>query len=112
MGRLSILFACCLWGALTGWAVALATAQPGLLQGSDPAATLLAYGALACFGGGYLAGSAARGGTPERIARKAACLTAATAFAAKALAPELAGWIAVLIAAGVFGVLAGLVRTR
>jgi hypothetical protein len=54
---LATLFACCLWGAIAGWAVALAAARP------EPV-------------------------------------------------PSLAAWTAVLIAAAVFGVLCGLVRTR
>lgn len=51
---LATLFACCLWGALAGWAVALAVAQPE----PPPGATLLAYGAIALYGAGYLLGAA------------------------------------------------------
>lgn len=42
---------------------------------------------------------------------RAAAVTAVAALAAKALVPGLAAWIAVLIAAAVFGVLCGLGRT-
>ena len=106
--RLGTLFACCLWGAITGWAAALAVARPE----PPPAATLLAYGAIALFGAGYLLGSALRGRTVGAFALRAAAFTAATALAVKVLAPALAAWVAVLVAAAVFGVLCGLVRTH
>jgi TRAP-type uncharacterized transport system fused permease subunit len=106
--RLGTLFACCLWGATAGWAAALAVARPE----PPPGPTLLAYGALALFCAGYLLGSWIRGRAPSPLALRAAVLTAAAALTAKALAPGLAAWVAVLIAAAVFGVLCGLVRTR
>jgi len=105
--RLGTLFACCLWGAIVGWAAALAVAQPE----PPPGPTLLVYGALALFCGGYLLGSWVRGRTPSALALRAAALTAVVAVTAKALLPGLAAWVAVLIAAAVFGVLCGLVRT-
>lgn len=108
LAQLGTLFACCLWGAIAGWAAALAVARPE----PPPGATLLAYGALALFGAGYLLGSASRGRAPRPLALRAAALTAAAALAAKALVPALAAWAAVLIAAAVFGVLCGLVRTH
>jgi hypothetical protein len=46
------------------------------------------------------------------LALRAAALTAIAALAAKALMPGLAAWVAVLIAAAVFGVLCGLARTH
>jgi hypothetical protein len=107
LARLGTLFACCLWGAIAGWAVALAAAQP-----EPPGPTLLAYGAMTLFCGGYLLGSWIRGRTPSVLALRAAAVTAVAALAAKALVPGLAAWVAVLIAAAVFGVLGGLVRTR
>jgi hypothetical protein len=110
--RLAVLFGCCLFGAISGWAAALAVAQPGLLQGERPGPTLLAYGAVALFGAGYLLGSSLRGRRPRATALRAASVAAGVAFAAKALVPALAPWTVVLIAAGVSGVLAGLVRTR
>jgi hypothetical protein len=106
--RLGTLLACCLWGAAAGWAVALAIARPE----PPPGPTLLAYGAMALCFAGYLLGSWIRGPTPSRLALRAAALTAAAALAAKALMPGLTAWVAVLIAAAVFGVLCGLVRTR
>ena len=105
--RLGTLFACCLWGAIAGWAVALAMAQPE----PPPGPTLAAYGALALFFSGYLLGSLIRGRAPSPVALRAAALTAVAALAAKALVPGLAAWVAVLIAAAVFGFLCGLVRT-
>jgi hypothetical protein len=110
--RLAALFGCCLFGAVTGWAAALAAGQPQLLQGERPEATLLAYGSVSLFGVGYLLGSSLRGRRPRAAALRAALVAAAAAFAAKALVPALAPWTVVLIAAGVCGVLAGLVRTR
>ena len=107
VARLSTLFACCVWGAITGWAAALAVAQPE----PPPGPTLLAYGALALFGAGYLLGSLLRGRTPGALAVRAAALTAVVAMAAKLLVPGLAAWVAFLIGAGVFGVICGLVRT-
>lgn len=108
-GRLAVLLAACLWGAVSGWAVALLAVLPA---GAAPGAVLLAYGAVACFGAGYLAGSAARGRVLRPTAVRAAALTACLALAAKAAVPGLAAWVAVLIAAAVFGALAGLTRTR
>jgi hypothetical protein len=108
LARLGTLFACCLWGAIAGWAVALAAARPE----PPPGATLIAYGAVTLFCGGYLLGSWLRGRAPSALARKAAAVTAAAALAAKALVPGLAAWVAILIAAAVFGVLCGIVRTR
>ena len=105
--RLATLFACCFWGALAGWAAALAVAGPQ----PPPGTTLLAYGALALFGAGYLAGSAMRGRVPSTLALRAAALTATAAVVAKLLVPALAAWVALLIAAAVFGVLCGVVRT-
>ena len=107
LARLGTLFACCLSGAIAGWAVALAAAQPE----PPPAPTLLAYGAVSLFCGGYLLGSWIRGRTPSVLALRAAAVTAVAALAAKALVPGLAAWVALLIAAAVFGVLCGLVRT-
>ena len=104
--RLGTLFACCLWGATAGWAVALAMARPEPMPGP----TLLAYGAMALLFAGYLLGARCAGAS--RLALRAAALTAATSLAAKALAPGLAAWVAVLIAAAVFGFLCGLARTR
>ena len=108
LARLGTLFACCLWGAVAGWAVALAAAQPE----PPPGPTLLAYGAVTLFFGGYLLGSRLRGRAPSALALRAAGLTAVAALAAKALVPGLAAWVAVLIAAAVFGVLCGLLRTH
>ena len=76
-----------------------------------PGPTLLAYGAVTLFCGGYLLGSWIRGRTPSVLALRAAAVTAVAALAAKALVPGLAAEVAVLIAAAVFGVLCGLVRT-
>jgi FtsH-binding integral membrane protein len=110
--RLGVLLAGCLWGAMTGWAVALLAVRPEVLGGdAAPGLVLLLYGAAACFGAGYLAGSALRGRLPRAAAGRAAALTAALALTAKLAAPGLAPWTAVLIAAAVFGALAGL-RTR
>jgi hypothetical protein len=108
LADLATLFACCLWGAVAGWAAALAVARPE----PPPGATLLAYGALSLFGAGYLLGSRMRGRAPRSLALRGAALTAVAALACKALVPALAAWTAVLIAAAVFGVLCGLVRTR
>lgn len=107
VGRLATLFACCLLGAVAGWAAALAVARPE----PPPGATLLAYGALALFGAGYLLGSRIRGRAPAPLALRAAALTAVAALIGKTLVPALAAWVAVLVAAAVFGVLCGLVRT-
>ena len=107
IAHLGTLFACCLWGAVAGWAAALAVARPQ----PPPGATLLVYGAVALFGAGYLIGSRIRGRAPRPLALRAAALTAGAALAAKALVPALAAWVAVLIAAAVFGVLCGLART-
>lgn len=108
IARLSTLFACCLWGAAAGWAAALAVAQPA----PPPGPTLLSYGALTLFCAGYLGGSRLRGRAPGALALRAAALAAAAAVTAKVLVPGLAAWVAILIAAAVFGVLCGLVRTR
>jgi hypothetical protein len=110
--RLAALFGCCLFGAVSGWSAALAAGQPGLLHGDQPGPTLLAYGAVALFGAGYLLGSSLRGRRPRAAALRAASVAAGVAFAAKALVPALAPWTVVLIAAVVCGVLTGLVRTR
>ena len=110
--RLAGLFGCCLWGALAGWAAALAVTDPEIWSGAAPGPALLVYGASAWAGAGYLLGTTMRGNPPGRFALRVAALTAAAAFAAKALAPALAAWTAVLIAAAVFGMLAGLARTR
>jgi hypothetical protein len=106
--RLGTLFACCLWGAVAGWAVALAAAQPE----PPPGPTLIVYGAVALFCGGYLLGSWVCGRTPSRLALRAAAVTAATAVTVKLLVPGLAAWVAVVIAAAVFGVLCGVARTQ
>ena len=53
-----------------------------------------------------------RGRPPGRFNLRVAGITAAVAFAVKALAPALAAWTALLIASAAFGVLAGVVRTR
>lgn len=110
--RLAGLFGCCLWGALAGWAAAIAITDSELWSGGAPGPALLIYGATAWFGAGYLLGTSMRGSPPGRFALRVAALTAAAAFAAKALAPALAAWTALLIAAAVFGVLTGVVRTR
>ena len=112
VARLAGLFGCCLWGALGGWAAATAVTHPEVWSGAPPGAALVLYGATAWFGTGYLVGSTARGRPPGRFDLRVAALTAALAFAAKALAPALAAWTAVLIAAAAFGILAGVVRTR
>jgi hypothetical protein len=111
-GRLAGLFGCCLWGALGGWAAAIAVTRPEVWSGARPGLALVLYGAAACFGFGYLLGSAARRRPPGRFDLRVAGLTAGLAFAAKGLAPALAAWTALLIAAAAFGVLAGMVRTR
>jgi hypothetical protein len=49
---------------------------------------------------------------PPRFDLRSAGLTAVLAFTAKGLAPALAAWTAVLIAAAVFGALTGVARTR
>jgi hypothetical protein len=110
--RLAALFGCCLWGALGGWAAATAAAHPDVWSGTSPPVALVLYGTAAWFGCGYLLGSTMRGRPPHRFDLRVAALIAALAFAAKALAPELAAWTAVLIAAAAFGILAGVVRTR
>ena len=110
--RLAGLFGCCLWGALSGWAAATAARHPEVWSGAPPGAALVLYGAAAWFGAGYLLGSTARGRPPRRFDLRVAGLTAGLAFAAKGLAPALAAWTAVLIAAAAFGALAGVVRTR
>jgi hypothetical protein len=107
LARLSTLFACCVWGAVAGWAAALAVAHPE----PPPGPTLLAYGALALFGAGYVLGSLLRGRAPGALAVRAAAVTAVVAVAAKLLVPALAAWVAFLIGAAVFGVLCGLVRS-
>jgi hypothetical protein len=112
MARLAGLFGCCLWGALGGWAAATAVTQPEVWSGAPPGAALLLYGAAAWFGSGYLLGSTARGRPPRRFDLRVAGFTAVVAFTAKGLAPALAAWTAVLIAAAAFGVLAGMVRGR
>ena len=110
--RLTGLFGCCLWGALAGWAAALAITDAEIWSGAAPGPALLLYGAIAWFGAGYLLGTMMCGRPPGRFALRVAAITAAVAFAAKGLAPALAAWTAVLIAGAAFGVLAGLVRTR
>jgi hypothetical protein len=110
--RLAVVFGCCLWGALSGWAAATAVTDSEVWSGAAPGPALLLYGAAAWFGSGYLLGSTTRGRRPSRFDLRVAGSTAALAFAVKALAPALAAWTAVLIAGAVFGVLAGLVRTR
>lgn len=105
LARLAALLACCVWGAITGWAAALAVSRPESLPGT----TLLAYGAIAFFGGGYLLGSAVRGRTPGGLGMRAALIAAVAALAAKVLVPALAAWVAFLLATAVFGVLCGLV---
>jgi hypothetical protein len=109
--RLTTLFGCCLWGAISGWAVALAVVGPALSSQAGPGPALMVYGALACFGGGYLLGSTARGRPAPVWGLRAAALAGALAFVTKALAPALAAWTALLLAAAVFGVLAGLARS-
>jgi hypothetical protein len=111
-GRLAGLFGCCLWGALGGWAAAIAVAQPEVWSGARPGLALVLYGAAAWFGGAYLVGSTLRRRPPRRSDLRVAALTAAAAFAAKGLAPALAAWTAVLIAAAAFGVLAGAATRR
>ena len=81
-------------------------------SGAAPGAALIVYGAAAWFGSGCLLGTTMRGMPPHRFDLRSAGLTAVLAFAAKGLAPALAAWTAVLIAAAVFGVLAGVARTR
>lgn len=110
--RLTALFGCCLWGALAGWAAAIAATRPEIWSGAAPGAVLVAYGAAAWFGSGYLLGSTTRGRPPSRLELRIAVCTAALAFGAKALVPALAAWTAVLIAGAAFGVVTGLVRTR
>ena len=110
--RLAVLFGCCLWGALAGWAAAIAVTQTEVWSGTSPGPALLLYGAAAWFGSGYLLGSTARGRPPHRFDLRVAGFTAVLAFAVKGLVPALAAWTAVLIAAAAFGILAGVVRTR
>jgi len=110
--RLAGLFGCCVWGAFGGWAAAIAVTHPEVWSGAAPGPALVLYGAAAWFGSGYLVGSTARGRPPGRFDLRVAGITAVVAFAAKALAPGLAAWTAVLIAGAAFGILAGLVRTR
>jgi hypothetical protein len=110
--RLGTLLGCCLWGALGGWAAAMAATHPDVWSGAPPGPALVLYGAGACFGSGYLLGSALRRRPPSRLALRVAGLTAALAFALKALAPTLAAWNAVLLAGAVFGCVAGLLQTR
>jgi hypothetical protein len=106
------LLGCCLWGALGGWAAAMAATQPEVWSGAAPGPALVLYGAAAWLGLGYLLGSATRGRPPSRFDLRVAGFTALLAFAIKALVPALAPWTAVLIAGAVFGVVAGLIRTR
>jgi hypothetical protein len=110
--RLAGLFGCGLWGALAGWAAAMAVTHPEVWSGVSPGPALLVYGAAAWFGSGYLLGSTARGRPPHRFDLRVAGITALLAFAARGLVPTLAAWTAVLIAAAAFGILAGMVRTR
>ena len=110
--RLAGLFGYCLWGALSGWAAVTAVTHPDVWGGAAPGAALIVYGAAAWFGSGYLLGSTMRARPPRRFDLRGAGLTAVLAFAAKGLAPALAAWTAVLIAAAAFGVLAGVARTR
>ena len=110
--RLAGLFGCCLWGALAGWAAAIAVTHTEVWSGAPPGPALVLYGAAAWFGSGYLLGSTTRGRPPRGSDLRVAGLTALLALSAKALAPALAAWTAVLIAAAVFGALAGLARTR
>jgi hypothetical protein len=85
---------------------------PEVWSGAPPGPALVLYGGAAWFGSGYLLGSSARRRPPSRFDLRVAGFTAALAFALKALAPALAAWTAVLIAGAVFGVVAGMVRTR
>lgn len=110
--RLAGLLGCCLWAALTGWAAALAVTHAEVWSGAAPGTALVLYGAAAWFGFGYVAGRTAHGRPPSRFELRAAGLTAALALAAKLVAPALPAWAALLIAAGAFGVLAGVARTR
>jgi hypothetical protein len=100
---MAILAAGCLWGAAAGWAAALAL----LAAGSPPSGALVAYGAAALFGAGYLAGTSARGRVPSRLVLHAAGGSAVIACAAKLLVPTLEPWTAPLIAAAVAGVITG-----
>jgi hypothetical protein len=111
-GRLAALLGCCLWGAIGGWVAATAATQPEVWSGDAPGPALLLYGAAAWFGSGYLLGSSARRRPPSRFDLRVAGFTALLAFALKALAPALAAWTAVLVAGAVFGVVAGVIRTR
>lgn len=90
----------------------MAVTDPGIWSGAAPGAGLLIYGAAAWFGSGYLVGSTTRGRPPSRLDLRVAAVTAVLAFAIKAVAPSLAAWAAVLIAGAVFGVVAGVMRTR
>jgi hypothetical protein len=110
--RLVGLFGCCVWGALGGWAAAIAVSHPDVWSGAPPGATLVLYGAATWFGAGYLLGRTMRGMPPSRFALRVAGTIAVLTFAAKSLAPALAAWTAVLIAGAAFGVLAGVIRTR
>jgi hypothetical protein len=110
--RLGTLLGCCLWGALGGWAAAMAATHPEVWTGAPPRPALVLYGAAAWFGSGYLLGSAMRQRPPSRLDLRVAGLTAALAFALKALAPALAAWSAVLLAGAVFGCVAGVIQTR
>jgi hypothetical protein len=110
--RLAALLGCCLWGALGGWATATAATHPEVWSGAPPGAALMLYGAAAWFGSGYLLGSTTRGRPPSRFDLRVAGFAAVLAFALKALAPALAAWSAVLLAGAVFGVVAGVIRTR
>jgi hypothetical protein len=110
--RLAALLGCCLWGALGGWAAGMAATDPEVWSGAPPGPALVLYGVAAWFGSGYLLGSTARGRPPSHLALRVAGFTAVLAFALKALVPALAAWTAVLIAGAVFGVVAGVLRSR
>jgi hypothetical protein len=79
---------------------------------APPGPALLLYGAATWLGSGYLLGSTTRGRPPSRFDLRVAGVTALLAFALKTLSPALAPWTALLIAGAVFGVVAGVIRTR
>jgi hypothetical protein len=101
-----------LWGAAGGGAAATAATHPEVWSGAPPGPALVLYGTAAWFGSGYLLGSTARRRPPSHFDLRVAGFTAMLAFALKALVPALEAWTAVLVAGAVFGVVAGVIRSR